>query len=547
MSFVAAGAEEASAQQLRASVNDPALRQIAMALVDKNLPQAEYLLRARLKEQPTDVAAIRMMAELAARIGRYPDAIKLLRRALELAPGFRPARYNLALVLFRNNQTLDALDDLASLIAQEPDNPAYHNLTAVAALRIGQFDRALSHFRTVLDLAPDHAKTWMSYGHALKTVGSLDDGVAAYRRALAHDPLLGEVWWSLANLKTVRFGAADLAAMEQALGDPRLDDEGRFHIHFALGKAHEDAGRYEPSFAAYRDGNRLRRALLDYQADETTVFVDRACATFTPELFAARAGCGHDAPDPIFVLGMPRSGSTLIEQILASHPRVEGTQELPDIHAMALRIGEGRIEDYPKRLAALPPEALRALGAEYLDRTRVQRQESRPLFIDKMPNNWQHVGLIRLILPNATVVDARRHPLACCFSNFKQHFARGQAFAYDLDDLGRYYRDYVRLMAHFDAVLPGHVCRVLHEDMVEDAETEVRRLLAHANLPFDEACLHFYRNDRAVRTPSSEQVRQPIFKDGLDQWRHFDAWLDPLRRSLGDIVETYPGVPASLS
>jgi tetratricopeptide (TPR) repeat protein len=485
-----------------------------------------------------------MLAELAARIGRYVDAAKLLRRALELSRSFTAARYNLATVLYRNNQLASALAELDVLLAHDQGNPAFHNLAAAAAMRIGATVRAIDHFERALAVVPDQSKLWMSYGHALKTAGRSGEGVAAYRRALELDPLLGEAWWSLANLKTMRFTPEDVAAMERARADPACDEEGGFHVAFALGKALEDAGRHDVAFAAYAEGNFTRRAGLDYDAEAQAVRVDQLCAALTPALFAAHAGAGCPAPDPIFVVGMPRSGSTLIEQILASHPMIEGTQELPDIHALALRVANGREEEgYAGRLADLDAETLRALGEEYLERTRIQRTQGRPLFIDKMPNNWQHVGLIRLILPNATIIDARRHPLACCFSNFKQHFARGQAFSYDLKELGRYYRDYVRMMAHVDAVLPGYVHRVLYEDMVADTEGEVRRLLDHVGVPFDAACLSFHRTERAVRTASSEQVRRPIFRDGLDQWRPFEPWLGPLADALGDVLDCYPDVP----
>ena len=539
----AAGADYAYVQQIRTSINDPRLRRAAVALAGNDLPEAETLLRLHLKANPTDVAAIRMLAELAGRIGRYPDAIKLLRRAVELAPSFTAARHNLAIVLYRNNHTDEALAEVDDLLAVEPDNPAFHSLAGAVTMKVGAVDRALGHFEQALSRGPDQAKLWMSYGHALKTAGRTAEGVDAYRRALKYDPGLGEAWWSLANLKTFRFTEGDAAAMRAALAGPDLDEEGRFHVAFALGKADEDAGRYEAAFAAYAEGNRLRRAKLDYDGAAISARVDRLCEVLTPALFRARDGSGCQARDPIFVVGMPRSGSTLIEQILASHPEIEGTQELPDINVLALRLGDER-EGYAARLAELDGDRLRALGEEYLARTRIQRTTGRPLFIDKMPNNWMHVGLIRLILPRATVIDVRRHPLACCFSNFKQHFARGQAFSYDLAELGRYCGVYVRMMAHVDAVLPGYVHRVVYEDVVADTEGAVRRLLAHVGVTFDPACLAFHNNDRAVRTASSEQVRQPIFRDGLEQWRHFEPWLDPLRDALGDLLEAYPGPPS---
>jgi tetratricopeptide (TPR) repeat protein len=384
---------------------------------------------------------------------------------------------------------------------------------------------------------------WMSYGHILKTVGRQADSVAAYRRAIDAAPGLGEAWWSLANLKTVAFGDADIAAMSGALGGSHLSGEDRFHLHFALGKAHEDRGEAEAAFGHYAEGNRLRRAQIDYDPDEIGDHVRRARAFFTAGRFESRKGQGCLAPDPIFVLGMPRAGSTLIEQILASHSRIEGTMELPDIPALAKRLGARKLKAdaslYPECLADLDAVALRALGEEYLEGTRIQRRTGRPFFIDKMPNNWAHAGLIRLILPEAKIIDARRHPLGCCFSNFKQHFARGQGFAYDLAELGRYYSDYVALMAHIDAVQPGRVHRVLYETMIEDPEGEVRRLLDFLGLPFEPACLAFHENARAVRTASSEQVRRPINREGLDQWRPYEAWLGPLKEALGPVLDSW--------
>jgi tetratricopeptide (TPR) repeat protein len=534
-----AGADAAQARAIRASTTDPRLRQAANALCDGDLPVAERLLKAHLKAEPTDVAAIRMLAELAGRIGRFADAEALLRRAIELAPGFAPARFNLATVLYRDGRAAAALVELDRLMAQDPDNPAYRNLAAVALTKGGDLAQAIGHFEKALERQPDLTKVWLSYGHALKTLGRQADSVSAYRRAIALEPGFGEAWWSLANLKTVHLDDTDIAAMEAALPALPADGEDRFHLHFALGKAHEDAARHEQAFAHYAEGNRLRLALVPHDPDAVNGRVDRTIALFTPAFFAAHAGQGAEAADPIFVLGMPRSGSTLIEQILASHPLVEGTQELPDIQMMATRLA-GEDDAYPERLADLAPERLRALGEEFLERTRAERRTDRPFFIDKMPNNWLHAGFIRLILPNARIVDARRHPLACGFSNFKQHFARGQSFAYDLTHMGRYYADYARLMAHFDAAAPGMVHRVHYEAMIADTETEVRRLLDHLGLPFDPACLRFHETERAVRTASSEQVRRPIYREGLDQWRHFAAWLGPLERVLEAEIRDYP-------
>jgi tetratricopeptide (TPR) repeat protein len=527
-------AERAELDAISASVGDPQLIRAAEALLDNELAIAERILRPHLKARPTDVAAIRMMAELAARLGRYPEAEKLLRRALELAPAFAPARANLATVLYKQNRPAEAIAELDRLQGADPSN---QNLRAAALGRIGSYEEAILVYEQVLAAVPAQPKVWMSYGHALKTVGRQPDAVAAYRRALDLAPSLGEVWWSLANLKTVPFADADVAAMAAALAQEGLGREDRFHLHFALGRAYEERRGFADSFRHYAEGNRLRAETIGYDVGEVAGFVERAKALFTPAFFAEQAGRGCAAPDPIFILGMPRAGSTLVEQILASHSQVEGTMELPDIPALARRLGKG--EAYPACLAGLDPAALRALGEEYLERTRVQRKTGKPFFIDKMPNNWAHAALIRLILPNAKIVDARRHPLDCCFSNFKQHYARGQGFSYSLTDMGRYYASYVALMRHLAAALPGPPYLLIHERLIDDPDGEIARLLGHLGLPFEPACLAFHENARAVRTASSEQVRRPLNRAGLDQWKPYELWLDPLKEALGPVLDDW--------
>jgi len=537
------GAEKARAQQIRASTSDPELLEAAVALCDNRLAVAEHLLKPYLARHPTNAAAIRMLAEVAARLSRLEDAEVLLDRCVELAPGFVEARHNHATILYRLNRSEEALNQLAWLLERNPGHPGYRNLKAATLGRVGDYEGAIALYDELLKAYPDQPKGWMSYGHALKTVGRQADSVAAYRRAIALTPQLGDAWWSLANLKTVRFTGEDIAVMEAQLARTDISEEDRFHLQFALGKALEDAQDYERSFAFYRDGAALRRADVDYDADETTAYVARSKATLTRAFFEARAGWGSEAPDPVFIVGLPRAGSTLIEQILSSHSAVEGTMELPDIISITRRLGGRKKRDdpsvYPEMLETLDADACRALGEEYLDRTRIQRKLGRPFFIDKMPNNFAHIGLIRLILPRAKIIDARRHPLGCCFSAFKQHFARGQHFSYDLTELGRYYADYVELMAHWDAVMPGAVHRVIYEQVIADPETEVRRLLDYCGLPFEPGCLKFYENDRAVRTASSEQVRRPIFTDGVDQWRAYEGWLGPLKVALGPALEQW--------
>lgn len=541
----APGADAAYSQHIRAATRDPRLLEPAAALCDGRIAVAEHLLRQHLKRYPTDVVAIRMLAEVAARLGRYRDSETLLVRCLELAPGFHAARHNLALVLQRQDRFADALREVEKLLAAEPNDTGGRNLRAALLGRLGDVQQSVEIYRKVLDEFPTHPKVWHSYGHALRTAGRQGESVGAYRRTVELSPGYGEAWWSLANLKTFRFEPTDVESMLAQVRRPDLTVDDRFHFHFALGKALEDAGDYRRSFEHYAEGNRLRRTLIEYEGEAVSERVRQCEALFTHEFVASRAGSGCPAQDPIFIVGMPRAGSTLLEQILSSHSAVEGTMELPDIGAIARdlggRRGGGEVSAYPAILADLGPDELRALGERYLEGTRVQRKTAAPYFIDKNPNNWMHVGLIQLILPNAKIIDARRHPMSCCFSVFKQHFARGNRFSYDLGELGRYYHDYVHFMDFVDREMPGRVHRAIYERVVEDTEPEVRRLLEFCGLPFEESCLRFYENERAVRTASSEQVRQPIYRDALDQWTHYREWLAPLEQALGPAASSWAG------
>jgi hypothetical protein len=379
-------------------------------------------------------------------------------------------------------------------------------------------------------------------GHALKTVGRLPEAIAAYRGAASARPDFGDAYWSLANLKTYRFGEDEIARMRAAEAEPATALADRYHLCFALGKALEDHGETADSWACYERGNALKHSESGYRPEIVETNTRKQIQVCTRLFFEARAGWGDPRPDPIFILGLPRSGSTLLEQILASHSEVEGTQELPDIHRIAHEL-DGRDADpddprYPLAMADLTADDARRLGENYLQETQVYRS-GRPFFIDKMPNNFRHIGLIHLILPKAKIIDARREPMACCFSNLKQLFAQGQEFTYSVEDIARYYRTYLDLMQHWDAVLPGRVLRVHHEDVIDDLESSVRRILDHCGLQFQPACIDFHKTRRSVRTPSSEQVRQPIFRDGLDQWKKYEPWLEPLRSALGDALERY--------
>lgn len=521
------------------------MRDAALALAGNRLDEAERRLRAILRERPTEVAAIRMFAELAIRIERLADAEALLDRALELAPGFDAARYNRAVARHRRGRAAEALGDIDLLLGKAPDNLGYRATRAAILSRTGDYEGAIADYDRLLahEAPAKDARIWMSRGHALKTVGRREDCVSSYRRAVDLKPTLGEAWWSLANLKTYRFGPEEIARMEAALEDGSGGEDDRMHLHFALGQAMQASDRAPEAFAHYAQANAMRRAQLPYDADATSAHVEAVRRLFDEAATQARRGQGEAAADPIFILGLPRSGSTLLEQILASHPQVEGTMELPDITTLAgelEREAGGSVDSYIARLLQLDGSELAALGRRYLDGTRIHRRQGARFFIDKMPNNWLHVPLIHLALPNARIIDARRHPLDCGFSCFTQHFARGQGFAYDLSDIGRYYADYTTLMAHMDAVLPGRVHRVFHERLIADPEGEIRALLAACGLPFDPACLDFHRNARPVRTASAEQVRRPLSSEGVGRWRPFEPWLGPLRAALGDALDAYP-------
>ncbi|HEX7761237.1 MAG TPA: sulfotransferase [Caulobacteraceae bacterium] len=540
------GAEAAFAQHFRASVTNPGLKVVAASISAGRLSDAERLLHGHLRAAPNDAEAMCLLADIFVRQSRKGDAEIVLARCLELAPDFDGARFSYAHVLYQRQKAQQAIPHVEQLLARRPRDPAYRNLMAACLALIGEYDRVIEIDEDLLADYPKQPKIWLNYGHTLRTVGRRDDAIAAYKRCIALAPDLGDAYWSMANLKVASFSAGETAAMAAQLRRPDLAHEDRLHLHYALGKALEDAGEAGESFEHYAQGARLRRAGRPYSAQETTASMERAGTLFTAPFFAERAGGGAASSAPIFIVGLPRAGSTLVEQILASHSAVEGTMELPDIGFIAhdlertARRGGGR---YPDVISTLDAAALAALGERYLDQTQVHRKLGRAHFIDKMPNNFQHLGLIHLILPHAKVIDARRHPMASCFSAFKQHFAEGQDFSYDLADLGRYYRDYVDLMAHFDTVLPGRAHRVIYEDLVEDTEGQVRRLLDYCGLPFEAACLDFHKNDRAVRTVSSEQVRRPIFRDGLEQWRRYEPWLEPLKEALGPALEHWRGPP----
>jgi tetratricopeptide (TPR) repeat protein len=540
-------AEISYAQQLKYSSNNADLMSAAEDLIANRLPEAERALKKYLHDYPTDVAAIRMLAEVAARLGRDVDAENLLARCLELAPNFNFARQNYSYILNRNNKFELVLEQAELLLKTDSNNLSYKNLKAVALSKMGDYENAIKLYDEVLIQNPGYSRIWHSFGHTLKTAGLLSRAIEVYRKSTELEPHYGEAYWSLANLKTFRFTDNDIAEMQAQLNNSKLNDEDRFHFNFALAKALEDQKKYKDSFINYEKGNTLRKSLINYSQQRNSRKLATSKQILTKEFFQQRNDFGVSSAEPIFILGMPRAGSTLLEQILSSHSQVEGTMELPEIIAITKdlyrRQTDIKAKTYYSMLPDMSNDQAEVYGRRYLENTQVHRKSGKPLFIDKMPNNFAHIGLIQMILPNAKIIDARRHPMACCFSNFKQHFARGQSFSYGLQDMGHYYRDYVELMAHFDDVLPGRIHRVHYENIVENTEFEVRRLLEYCDLPFEEGCMRFFENDRPVRTASSEQVRQPIYKDGVEHWRHFEEWLEPLKQSLGSVLDVYPDVP----
>ena len=518
----------------------PELLSVANMIREGRYLKAEALCRSFLQKNGHHVEAMRFLAEIGTTFNAYDEAEFLLESCMVLEPENTSAHVDYVEILHKRQKFEQALKQATALRTQAPDVPQFELIYANENLAVGNFDVALSTYRTLAEETPNNPTIHLTLGHALKTIGQQQEAVSAYRRAYETRPDFGDAYWSLANLKTYRFDDDQIATMRglEAATTTQLAD--RYHLCFALGKALEDRGDYAPSFQYYERGNQLKRDELGYDWRRIHREVSLQIEHCTPALFGARAGSGCDAPDPIFIVGLPRAGSTLLEQILASHSQVEGTMELPNILALSHRLnGRQRVDDepvYPGNLKDIPPDKLTAFGEAFLRDTLIHRKLGRPFFIDKMPNNFRHIGLIHLILPNAKIIDARRGAMGCCFSGFKQLFAEGQEFTYGLEEVGRYYADYVRLMDHWDQVLPGKVLRVQYEDVVGDLETQVRRILDHCGLPFEEACVNFHANDRAVRTASSEQVRQPIFRSGLDQWENFDPWLDPLRAALGTAI-----------
>jgi tetratricopeptide (TPR) repeat protein len=504
---------------------------------DGDLLPAEDIVRAYLLKHGNHVEAMRLLARIGIERGVFDDAELLLDALLQLAPDYQAARHDYARALVERHKYQRAREELETLLKIDPNNRHYRTLYATTHVGLGEHEKAITLYRDLLVDAPQAAELHLSVAHSLKTLGRSDESIDAYRAAAAARPNFGDAYWSLANLKTYRFTDGEISRMRAAESSPATAPVDRYHLCFALGKAFEDLGDFQESYRCYERGNALKRSESRYRPEVIETNTRKQIEICTREFFSSRDGRGDQRADPIFIVGLPRSGSTLLEQILASHSRVEGTQELADIPRIVLDL-QGRDPDlqnprYPGVMADMSSQDFLRLGEKYLNDTRVYRT-GKPHFIDKMPNNFRHVGLIHLMLPNAKIIDARREPMACCFSNLKQLFAAGQEFTYSIPDIARYYRTYLELMRHWNDVLPGRILRVQHEEVVGDLEGSVRRILEYCELEFEPACVEFYKTERSVRTASSEQVRQPIYRAGLDQWRNYEPWLGPLEDALGD-------------
>ncbi len=538
-------AAQALAQLERIKALPRELIAVTNHLYEGRILRAEEIARAFLRKSPHHIEGMRLLAEIGTRLGVHEDADFLLETALELEPENIQLRIDHIQVLRKRQKFSAALQQAKALLERDPQNPVFLSLFAIESMQAGQYETALEAFDQVLAALPEDPATLTSRGHALKTYGRSEDAIASYRSALEAAPNYGDAWYALANLKTFRFSDEEIAQMQALQTATDLSFMSRIHIAFALGKAYEDQGNFARAFENYEHGNRLKRRQTRYTTEQMLAEFEAQKRYVTADVIAQQSGKGCNAPDPIFIVGLPRAGSTLIEQILASHSQVDGTLELPNILSLAHRLrGRNLVSDrdrYPRILSELSAEDLTALGADYIENTRVHRQ-SAPFFTDKMPNNFRHIGLIHLILPNAKVIDARRAPLDCCWSGFKQLFAEGQEFTYGLAEIGSYYRAYVDLMDHWTQVLPANrVLKVQHEDVLSDLEGQVRRILDYCELPFEQECVNFHETQRAVRTASSEQVRQPLNRAGQNQWRAFESYLTPLKEALGDVLEQDEG------
>ena len=529
--------QKAANQLAKLKALPPALLAVTELMHEGKLLKAEQICRNFLQKNNRHIEGMCLLAEIGIELKIYDDAEFLLASALELAPNHIQARSQYLNLLIRLGKYKAAEQQVEKLLLEQPDNLSFIVAKANVLTGLGEISQAISLFEQAITQDKQVAGFHLQLGHALKAKGEINKAIAAYQQAYQLKPSFGDAYWSLANTKTYRFSDDEISEMQaqQANDDLALTD--KVQLHFATGKAFEDRKEYQHAFLAYQQGNNLQHEHNGFDINKTEQQVAEQIKYCTKELFEIRGHLGLNTPDPIFIVGLPRAGSTLLEQILASHSQVDGTMELHNILGLASRL-RGRSNkqseqenQYPKNLSEINQDYFKRFGQQFIDETRVYREQA-PLFIDKMPNNFLHIGLIRLILPNAKIIDARRSPMACCFSGFKQLFAEGQDFSYNLEDIGRYYQAYLKLMAHWHEVLPGYVLTVNHEDVVDDLEKQVRRILDFCGLTFEQSCLDFHKTKRTIKTPSSEQVRQPIYKSATEQWRHFEQYLTPLKKVL---------------
>lgn len=536
--FSPSSAEAAAAQLDFLRSLPPELRTVISYLANNKVQDAERLAKHFLRDNKTHPEGMRLLAEVLTRKNILDEAQFLLETLVALQPKMIPARLQLFHVLMRRQRFHSAFDIAASLNKDAPtDTGEIKRAYAAAAFAVGNIEEAKDLYAQLAKSAPADHLIPISQGHIFNAIGERENAVAAFQRCIALKPAHGDSYWSLANTKSYRFDDDEIASMQKIEESDALSTLDRVQICFALGKALEDKNLFDDAFSYYDRGNSLKLPTTHYDPVQLRKRVQAQIDVCTSELFESRQHVGVQNIDPIFIVGLPRAGSTLLEQILASHSQVDGTMELHNVLDLAKRL-RGRDADqdgtprYPAILGDLDNDLFAQFGTQFIDQTRIYRGSGQ-LFIDKMPNNFFHIGLIKLILPNAKIIDARRHPMACCFSGYKQLFGEGQEFSYGLSQIGEYYKEYVRLMAHWDAVLPGHVLRVNHEDVVADLETQVHRILDYCGLEFESACLEFHKTERTVRTPSAEQVRQPIYTSGLEQWKNFEHYLAPLKEALG--------------
>jgi tetratricopeptide (TPR) repeat protein len=534
-------------EALRASrkLSDARLLAVARDLERDQIGDSRRMLEKLLARQPENPDVLNLLADIADREGRHAEARRLLADCVQAAPDIEFYRYNYALALEKQHQSDLALAEAEVLLAHSPQNLLFRHLKALLLKNTEKYLEAVSCYRALASDYPNSAFIWNALGETLRDLGTCpQECTAAFLKAAELDPLRGCVWWNLANLGNFRFGEAHIAQMEAALSTPTFSPNNTAELHYGLGKANDSVKNYRRAFEHYSKANAIRRVNVAYDPDSTSETVSRTEAAFTPGMFRRNPEAGYPSREPIFVLGMQRSGSTLVEQILGNHSQVEALGELP----LIIMLGERDLKEkfgieYPRGMGSIAPDDLRALGEKYCDLASRKRRTAKPFFVDKCPYNFLYVGLIRLMLPNARIIDVRRHPMACCFANFTMNFQFGPPISYKQAEIGRFYADYVKLMAHFDRVQPGKICRVIYERLVADLETEVRRMLDYLELPFEQSCLEFFKSDRSFNSISSEQVRNPIFKEGVERWRNYEPWLGPLKSALGPVLDSWAETP----